>query len=509
MTKELSLCLFVITFLSFLNLQAKLSLSIDLKDLKNLLNTKGATWEAEDKDFITENFFVKDGKPVFGLIDEIPEIPESRGDEPCKANDLPESIDWRNFAGQNWMTPVKTQGICGSCVAFATTAAVEGQYNIDSMNHNYDPDLSEQHIFSCGGGTCERGWFTSSGLNFVRRYGAPDETCFPYLSGNTGDNFPCSLSCSNKNERVKFIEGYKSIGNPWYGNYLNEIKAALLDGPLVTTMIVYEDLLYYKSGVYRHVTGERLGGHAVTLVGYDDTENAFIVKNSWGKKWGENGYFRINYYDASGAGRGGMSVILNKPIHFVKIESPGYRNLLSNFVDIKASSSYSETEEATAYIALHNTSETIAAIPLDLSSENEITGDFDSGALENGFYDLWIEARLPDGKAVKSSYTGFYVVNEEPEISLSIKKLFEGNNLPKKAYFLIECKDFDVPLTEFEFSITGPDTEKKYTVSYPCPKYKSGFKTTELPEGNYTIKGKGYTGNDYEFETNEIEVIKE
>jgi C1A family cysteine protease len=59
--------------------------------------------------------------------------------------------------------------------------------------------------------------------------------------------------------------------------------------------MVYEDFKHYKSGVYSYVSGKKLGGHAILLVGYDDKEQCFIVKNSWGPDWGENGFFRIAY----------------------------------------------------------------------------------------------------------------------------------------------------------------------------------------------------------------------
>ena len=60
-------------------------------------------------------------------------------------------------------------------------------------------------------------------------------------------------------------------------------------------MLVYEDFRHYKSGIYSRVSGKYLGGHAVLLVGYNDDEEYFMVKNSWGPDWGEDGYFRIAY----------------------------------------------------------------------------------------------------------------------------------------------------------------------------------------------------------------------
>jgi C1A family cysteine protease len=66
-------------------------------------------------------------------------------------------------------------------------------------------------------------------------------------------------------------------------------------GPLVTTMQVYQDFYSYKSGIYSYVSGSLPGGHGVTVVGYDDANQCFMAKNTWGKSWGENGFFRIAY----------------------------------------------------------------------------------------------------------------------------------------------------------------------------------------------------------------------
>ena len=60
-------------------------------------------------------------------------------------------------------------------------------------------------------------------------------------------------------------------------------------------MVVYEDLYYYKDGVYRHVTGAPKGLHAICVIGYNDEGGYWVVKNSWGTKWGDDGFMRIEY----------------------------------------------------------------------------------------------------------------------------------------------------------------------------------------------------------------------
>jgi C1A family cysteine protease len=77
---------------------------------------------------------------------------------------------------------------------------------------------------------------------------------------------------------------------------IGEMKAWIAaHGPLTVGFSVYEDFASYASGVYHHVSGDLLGGHAVSIIGYDDTQRCWVCKNSWGTGWGEQGFFRIAY----------------------------------------------------------------------------------------------------------------------------------------------------------------------------------------------------------------------
>ena len=91
---------------------------------------------------------------------------------------------------------------------------------------------------------------------------------------------------------------------------LATIKTALIKyGPLPTAMMVYEDFMHYKTGVYSYTTGKKLGGHAILLVGYNDDGQYFILKNSWDTGWGENGFFRIAYSEMNSVVSLGLSTI--------------------------------------------------------------------------------------------------------------------------------------------------------------------------------------------------------
>jgi hypothetical protein len=209
------------------------------------------------------------------------------------AQNLPERLDWRDHKGANWVTPVKDQGLCGSCWAFAGIGTMESVIAIRANNPALTLNLSEQSVLACSAGTCD-GWWMRPAADFLRTSGAVDEGCLPY----TGDESDlCSDRCSDWPDRVWKIDRWQSVPND-----VAAIKSALNEQVLTIGFDVYSDFYYYEGGVYEHVWGEYEGGHAVVLVGYDDIEHAWILKNSWNTYWGEDGYFKVLWGD-SGIGR--------------------------------------------------------------------------------------------------------------------------------------------------------------------------------------------------------------
>ena len=204
----------------------------------------------------------------------------------------PTGFDWRNVNGHNYITPVKDQKHCGSCVAFGTTAAVEGTFRVQSGNPNLAVDLSEASLFFCigpgaGAGACpDGGWSMTPAMNGYKNTGVPDDACYPY----TDQNQACH-QCSDWQARAVKITGWHTVGSA------ADMKAWLSTrGPLATCFTVYDDFFAYTSGVYRHVWGNGdPGGHCVCVVGYSDAGGFWICKNSWGAGWGESGFFCIAY----------------------------------------------------------------------------------------------------------------------------------------------------------------------------------------------------------------------
>jgi C1A family cysteine protease len=196
---------------------------------------------------------------------------------------LPTAVDWRNFNGANWLTPIRDQQSCGSCVSFGTCATIEARIKIVCKNAALTPDLSEAQLFYCGcGNCCGTGWYFSNALDFARNTGIARESDFPYTPGNQ--------ACTpNLSAYIKLTSWTQILSVADRKNLL------ATKGPLVAGMIVYQDFFAYQSGVYRHTSGTQAGGHAISMVGYDDTAQCWICKNSWGTAWGEAGFFRIGY----------------------------------------------------------------------------------------------------------------------------------------------------------------------------------------------------------------------
>ncbi|MFC1727965.1 C1 family peptidase [Nanoarchaeota archaeon] len=272
----------------------------ELDDIKKAIDEKGADWTADHNDIF--DLSQEEKEKLFGIDESelLQEISTMQLDQPRlfsvqSITSVPSSFNWRNKDGKDWMTSVKNQAYCGSCWAFSTLSAVEAQFNINSNNPDLDYDLAEKHIVSdccvdCG--SCSGG-YPYRALDFIKDVGVVDEACAPYHQ-STPDIYGgrCNI-CIGWERRVK-----KVTGKLWISS--NQIKEYLIErGPLVIYFDVYSDFYAYRGGIYSHTTGGLSGLHAMVIVGYDDAEEYWIIKNSWGSGWGEGGYVRVKYNDES------------------------------------------------------------------------------------------------------------------------------------------------------------------------------------------------------------------
>ena len=259
----------------------------DLEKINKSIKDNGVNWVAGETS--VSNLSIEEKKNLLGLNLDFNMDRSAPIHIDVTTND---KFDWRNVDGQNWMTPVKRQR-CADCWIFGAIGAFEAQINIDAGNPEIDFNASEQDILSCysQGWGCQGG-LPSGALKYIKNNGVTSESCMPYKGS---DDIPCDSSCVDKNNSKWTLWDYVIPESHTTEVYKEILKN---NGPMVVVVNVSEDFFYYKGGVYEPVwTSEKFkwADHCVTLVGYNDEEECWIIKNSWGTYWGEDGYGRVKY----------------------------------------------------------------------------------------------------------------------------------------------------------------------------------------------------------------------
>lgn len=292
----------------------------ELDEIKQAIKESGAKWKADETS--VSRLDPQELKKKMGtILDKIPPGKDNNKPEgnkppppplpPTPDPSLPKYYNWDipayNKLGGDYVTPIKDQGNCGSCWAFGSVAALESIYLI--TNGGLTINLSEQDPVSCcvycWGKPDERGCgggYMEYAYNYLHDPGTRTEDCFPYVSGEAGYVPLCEESkCDYRVNITKWTE---------VPHDLRALQNAVYYQPVPAAFHVYRDFLYYKEGVYKHVNRGNpnpVGGHAICIVGWDNYNNCFIVKNSWGSSWGESGYFRIDYSDVTSVVQFGLA----------------------------------------------------------------------------------------------------------------------------------------------------------------------------------------------------------
>ena len=251
-------------------------------------NSKGLSWYlgvTEFADLSAEEFVAQRTSHYQGA----PSLPT-----PLPVDNLPPAVDWQ---AQGAVTPIKNQGMCGSCWSFSTTGSIEGAHFLATGDL---VSLSEQQILSCSFGLkydnfgCLGGQMIQAFQYVIDAGGLESEEKWAY-------NPYIDLICEAKaTDFVASISSYNSVPS---GSQL-QLKAAVAQQPVsVAVEADQSSWQLYKGGIISSDCGQALD-HGVLAVGYG-TENGvdyWLVKNSWGADWGENGFLRIlrNDTDTSG-----------------------------------------------------------------------------------------------------------------------------------------------------------------------------------------------------------------
>jgi len=377
-----------------------------LKQIQHHINQTNAQWIAgyTSVSTSTSNYL----SDYLGCM----EMDDDLSDELVISTDtlLPEEFDWRDVDGKNWVTEVKNQKSCGSCVAFGTLSALEAVVQIE-LNQIFECDLSESQLFFCGGGSCGSGWTNAKSSKFVTSTGVVDENCFPYQ--------PYTMQCSDKEDNwrsrlVKVKTSSTALGQ------VNIKEAIITYGPVLVDFTVYTDFGFYRSGIYEHVSGSAEGGHAVAIVGYNDDPGYWICKNSWGKGWGEEGFFNIKY------GECGLD---NRAYYFdgvfgnfqpYKPENPNPNNEAAE-IDITTTLSWTPSIDPDGGPIVYSVylSEGYVAHESDLIAENLNTPTISIENLNKSSLYSWKIIATDEGGAEQVSDTWYFItrIPQSPQIS--------------------------------------------------------------------------------------------
>nr|XP_018904484.1 PREDICTED: cathepsin L1-like isoform X1 [Bemisia tabaci]XP_018904485.1 PREDICTED: cathepsin L1-like isoform X1 [Bemisia tabaci]XP_018904486.1 PREDICTED: cathepsin L1-like isoform X1 [Bemisia tabaci] len=201
---------------------------------------------------------------------------------------IPDEVDWRVLGA---VTPVKHQGRCGACWAFSATGALEGQI---FRKTGVLTNISEQNLIDCSGNYgnvgCRGGLMTQAFKYVKDNGGVESEAAYPYEGGE---------------KRCRYVRNGSVATDSGYMNIKNEdeehVKAAVATvGPICSAIDAkYDTFHFYSRGVYhepRCTNNIDLLNHGVLIVGYGTDPKKgdyWIIKNSWGPRWGDKGYMRI------------------------------------------------------------------------------------------------------------------------------------------------------------------------------------------------------------------------
>ena len=225
-----------------------------------------------------------------------------------------------NWNHTDYLSPVKNQGKCGSCWAFASTNALESfmrsqNYNITRLSEQELVDCSKEN-YGCNGG------FMHKAFDFIiKNKGLVSNEDYPYKAITQKCNF-CKCSCHSNNScelcdscNLDFSNTTIIHKNKVNGSYLKEyefsVPKSIIDRIIslqISPITIAVDassiyFRYYKSGIIDiNINGTQQLNHAVLLVGYgfDNDGLYWIIQNSWGSDWGDNGFCKIRVKDGEG-----------------------------------------------------------------------------------------------------------------------------------------------------------------------------------------------------------------
>jgi len=202
-----------------------------------------------------------------------------------RAEVLPENFSWVNKM-PGMVRPIRNQGTCGSCWAFAVCDAVAERFYLKTGGE-VNCLLSVQYPIDCTGAGCD-GLDLDAAFNQFASEGATTVDCLSYKAvGGQG----CATACDAGQSPIPKLftdAGYTLSGEQQI------MRDIMQHGPIVSGFVVFENFFTYSGGIYTKQSGAEAGGHATRIIGWgvENGQKYWICVNMWGAQWGENGTFR-------------------------------------------------------------------------------------------------------------------------------------------------------------------------------------------------------------------------
>jgi len=263
-------------------------------------NAKGNTWtlgETRFTDLTNEEYktlYVRGYKQILPEVlgQELPYLGEHETTQSSG------SVDWTTKGA---VTPVKDQGQCGSCWSFSTTGGLEGAWEIATGSLT---SMSEQQFVDCDKSSmgCNGGNMNTA-FKWAEKQTVATETSYPY----TARDGTCKSSYQTAIPKGG-VTGYKSVGSLFSKATVASLESAIDKNPVsIAIEADQSSFQHYTGGVLSSGCGTSLD-HGVLAVGYNTAQGYWLVKNSWGASWGDNGYIKLSQ-------TGNVCGILNQPVY--------------------------------------------------------------------------------------------------------------------------------------------------------------------------------------------------